>query len=217
MWQARLGPAHPTPTQLVEDELIKAAASDWPRRASLLLERVPSVDVHGRGTGHPIFEGLTAYELAVLQGSTSVLAAFQGAGVTPAAADDVRDLLGACMRADRRTVDRLRAADPAVVVRAIARRPHQVSVAADKDRLDAVVLMVELGFDVDAATRYPHRQTALHGAAFNGNLEMVRFLVKHGADPSLEDCSFHASPAGWAEHNNQRHVVNYLTALTGTA
>jgi ankyrin repeat protein len=100
-----------------------------------------------------------------------------------------------------------------VVERAVGRRPHQVSVAADKDRLDAVVLLLELGFDPNAVIRYPHRQTALHGAAFNGNLDMVRLLLDHGADPTLQDCSFHATAAGWAAHNNQHHVVDHLTGL----
>lgn len=118
------------------------------------------------------------------------------------------------MRADRRAVERLRNDDPTVVKRAIGRRPHLLRVAADKDRFDAVALMVELGFDVGAAIRYPHRQTALHGAAFHGNLPMVRLLVDHGADPAVEDCSFHATPAGWAEHGGHLHVVDYLTGLT---
>ncbi len=73
------------------------------------------------------------------------------------------------------------------------------------------MLMIELGFDVNAAIRYPHRQTPLHGAAFNGNLNMVCLLIEHGADPTVEDCSFHSTPLGWAEHNRQRHVVDYLT------
>lgn len=212
VWHARLGPAHATPAQLVHDELIKAAASNWPRRAGLVLDH--GVDLDGKGASHPIFEGLTAYELAVLHGSTEVIAAFEAAGAKPARPDDVRDFLGACVRADRPTVERMRVDDPAVVELAIARRPHQISVAADKDRLDAVILMVELGFDVNAATPYPHRQTALHGAAFKGNLAMVRYLVEHGADPALEDCSFHATPLGWAEHNNQRHIVDYLSDET---
>jgi ankyrin repeat protein len=125
-------------------------------------------------------------------------------------ADPVLEFLGACLRADRTTVDRLRGEDPAVVAQAIARRPHHISAAADKDRLDAVILMADLGFDVNAAARYPHQQTALHGAAFNGNLAMVEFLVAHGADPSAKDCSFRATPLGWAEHNQQTHVVEYL-------
>ena len=73
--------------------------------------------------------------------------------------------------------------------------------------------MVELGFDVNAADPYPHRQTALHGAAYNGDLELVRYLVERGADVGIEDCSFHATAAGWAEHNEQQDVVDYFSSL----
>jgi ankyrin repeat protein len=72
--------------------------------------------------------------------------------------------------------------------------------------------MTELGFDPNA-TFGPHRQTALHGAAFRGNLAMVTYLAEHGADPHAEDCSFHATPLGWAEHFQHQAVADYLTAL----
>jgi hypothetical protein len=44
---------------------------------------------------------------------------------------------------------------------------------------------------------------------------MVRFLIEHGADASVEDCSFHSTPLGWAEHNLQSQVVDYLSSLPG--
>lgn len=77
--------------------------------------------------------------------------------------------------------------------------------------------MVELGFDVNAAGGYPHQQTALHGAAFNGNLALVAYLIEHGADPTVEDCSFHSRPIGWAEHNGQSQVVDYLARTSPIA
>ncbi len=211
-WHARLAPNHGTPAQLVEDELIKAAAGNRPRLARLVLDH--GVDVNGHGTNHPIFEGLTAWELAVLNGHTEVVEVLEAAGAHPARPDTVLEFLGACMRADRPTIDRLRAKDAPIVERAIASRPHQISVAANHDRLDAVMLMVELGFDVNAAEPYPHEQTALHGAAYNGNLAMVEFLVQHGADLNVEDCSFHSTPRGWAEHNQRGQVAEYLSRLS---
>jgi ankyrin repeat protein len=211
IWHARLAPMHATPSQLVEDELVKAAAWNHPRRAAVVLRH--PVDVDGRGTRHPIFEGRTPYELAVLNGNAAVVELLEAAGAKPDHPDPELEFLGACMRADRQNVQRLRTSDPTIVVRAIARRPHQISVAADRDRSDAVKLMIELGFDVDAADPYPHEQTALHGAVYNGNLELVRYLVEHGADPDIEDCSFHSTPVGWAEHNEQQNVVDYLSSL----
>lgn len=211
VWHTRLAPRHPTPWQLVEDELIKAAAWNRPRRARVVLQH--PVDVDGRGTQHPIFERRTPYELAVLNGNAAVVELLEAAGATPDDPDPELEFLGACMRADRETIERLRTNDPTIVARAIARSPHQISVAADRERSDAVKLMAELGFDVNAADPYPHQQTALHGAAYNGNLELVRYLVEHGADLTIEDCSFHSTAAGWAEHNQQQDVVDYFSSV----
>ena len=37
--------------------------------------------------------------------------------------------------------------------------------------------------------------------------------VNLGADPTIEDHSYHATPLGWAQHNNQHEVGDYLTTL----
>ena len=212
VWHTRLAPHHPSPAELVQEELIKAANSNWPRRARVIVSH--PVDLAGLGDRHPIHECRTAWELAMLNGNTEVTAILDAAGARPRTPDPELEFLGACMRADRVAVERLRVADPGITRRAMARRPSQVSVAADQDRFDAVRLMTELGFDVNAPKRRPHQQTALHGAAFNGNLAMVRYLVEHGADPGLEDCTFRATPLGWAEHNEHQPVVDYLAGLT---
>jgi ankyrin repeat protein len=39
---------------------------------------------------------------------------------------------------------------------------------------------------------------------------MVKFLLELGADPSLRDPTYHAAPIGWALHNHQDDVVEYL-------
>jgi ankyrin repeat protein len=213
VWHARLAPHHPSLAELVQEELIKAAGGNRPRQACLILSH--PVDPAGLGDRHPIHEGRTAWEHAMLNGHTDVTAILAAAGAKPSTPDPELEFLGVCMRADRAAVDRLRAADPGVVARAIARHPGQLSAAAGQDRFDAVRLMTGLGFDVNAVIRYPHQQTALHGAAFNGNLAMVKYLVGRGADPAAEDCSFHATPLGWAEHNNQRPVADYLASLPG--
>jgi len=214
VWHRRLGSALATPAELAENELVVAAANGWSRRLTVILAH--PVDVNGIGTNHPVLEGLTAYEQAVMNGHLAAVAVLDAAGARPSQPDPERDLLGACMRADRPAVEALLVADPQLVERAKARRPHHLSVAADHDRFDAVRLLVELGFDVNASYRYPHQQTALHGAAFIGNLEMVRFLVEHGADVNAEDCSFHSTPRGWAAHNGKTEVVAFFDAIPQT-
>jgi ankyrin repeat protein len=55
----------------------------------------------------------------------------------------------------------------------------------EKKALEAVKLCVELGADVNAANDLG--LTALHGAAFNGSNEIIRFLVQKGAKLDAKD------------------------------
>ncbi len=73
-------------------------------------------------------------------------------------------------------------------------------------------LLADLGFDVN----YVKRLSALHQAAFDGNLELVKLLVELGADPTIQDRSYNATPLGWAEHNNQQAIIDYLASLQPT-
>jgi hypothetical protein len=102
----------------------------------------------------------------------------------------------------------MRAADPTLVRRAIARRPGQMIAAAEHGNLEAVALLIELGFDVNAL----ERRSPLHEAAMRGNLELIHLLLDHGADPELRDEGYDATPAGWAEHFQQREAKALLRA-----
>jgi ankyrin repeat protein len=39
---------------------------------------------------------------------------------------------------------------------------------------------------------------------------MVKLLLELGADPTLRDPNYHSTPIGWAFHNQQHNVVDYL-------
>jgi ankyrin repeat protein len=207
-WHARLAPAHPTPQQMLEDQLLWAARSNMIERVRLLLRHV--VDVDGQETGHPVLGRRTAYAIATRDGNAEVAELLREAGATQTPLDPVESLLAACMRADRAEAAELLAADPALAERAAAAEPERIIRAAELGRRDAVRLMAELGFDVNVV----RRTTALHGAASAGDLEMVKLLLELGADPSLLDTEFCATPLGWAEHNQQHEVAEYLAERT---
>ncbi|GAB3868322.1 ankyrin repeat domain-containing protein [Dactylosporangium cerinum] len=185
MWHRRLGHTHPTPRQLLDDELVKAARHGRGERVRLLLDH--GADPDGVGTAHPVFGGHTARQVATMYGHAELLGE---------ANDPVLRFLGACMRADEAAAERLRTP---------AAPPHHLVAAAADGRTDAVRLMARLGFEVHGM--------ALHQAAFHGHLDTVRALIELGADPLRTDPSYHATPRGWAEHNQQWAVAEYLATV----
>jgi hypothetical protein len=52
--------------------------------------------------------------------------------------------------------------------------------------------------------------TALHRAAWSGDLAMVKRLVKKGADISNRENPFNSTPLSWAQHNKQQEVFQWM-------
>ena len=115
------------------------------------------------------------------------------------------------MRADRAAVEALLAAEPDLAGKARAREPALIVRAAEHGRIDAVRLLAAHGFDVNAM----QRKTALHEAAFRGDLALVDLLLELGADPTIRDRDYDAPPLGWAEHNGKQEVAARLRAVMG--
>ena len=53
-------------------------------------------------------------------------------------------------------------------------------------------------------------RTALHLAAGAGELDVVKFLLAHGADPAVKDPEYHATPRQWADFLHHPDVAAYL-------
>ena len=54
--------------------------------------------------------------------------------------------------------------------------------------------------------------TALHRAAWQGDLAMVKRIVAKGADIGNRDNPFNSTPLSWAQHNKQQEVFDWLRA-----
>jgi len=134
-WHRLLVPAHPTPRQMLEDELIAAARHGFIHRVRLLLEH--HVQPNGTGTGHPLHGGRTPVQEAALWGSPEIVELLQNAGAQPLLRD-VEQFLCAATRPDREKTRRMIEGDPTIVERARAERPDQLVRAAEKDDLEAV-------------------------------------------------------------------------------
>jgi hypothetical protein len=115
---------------------------------------------------------------------------------------------------DRKTLAEMIALDSA-----IARSEAVVMGAVDFGHVDLVEWLLARGANVNARATAKSRHTALHSAAWNGDLPMVRLLVAAGADLSARDEEHDGTALGWAEvaidvTNNPRcrEVVEYLSS-----
>ncbi|MEO6156626.1 MAG: ankyrin repeat domain-containing protein [Ilumatobacteraceae bacterium] len=111
--------------------------------------------------------------------------------------------------------------DPALVDAARQRRPSLIVDAVAAGRSAAVELLLDVGFDVNQRGRadLPANgtwETPLHVAARDGRLDLAQLLVARGADPTIRDGRFDATPLGWAEHFEQAAMVDLLGPLTPT-
>lgn len=102
---------------------------------------------------------------------------------------------------------------------AVARLDAVMMAAVDFGHYALVEWLLARGADVNARAEAQSRQTALHSAAWNGDLRMVQILVAAGADQSLLDEEHRNTALGWAEvsanvTNNPKciEVAEYLRA-----
>lgn len=75
---------------------------------------------------------------------------------------------------------------------------------------DAVTWLVDRGADPRKRVPFDHGATPLHWAAHDGRTEIIELLLQLGADPSIRDESFDATPRGWAEHNGHSSAAAKL-------
>src|SRR6185503_4307404 len=78
---------------------------------------------------------------------------------------------------------------------------RQLAHAARNNQLTAVRLMLAAGLPVDV--RGQHGGTPLHWAAWHGNAEMVREILRYNPPLEATDAEFKATPLGWAEHGSK--------------
>jgi ankyrin repeat protein len=71
--------------------------------------------------------------------------------------------------------------------------------------------MSAVGFDVDARSG---GKTALHDAAFSGDVALIAALLAAGADRETVDHEYAATPLGWAEYACQPAAIEALRPLS---
>jgi len=103
---------------------------------------------------------------------------------------------------------------------------RQVDWAAEHGFADRLALLGQHGVDISTARlhqvsfpadpnlRDDEGATPLHHAAWAGNLGLIARLLAAGADPTVTDLRFGATPLGWAEHAYQTEAADLLRGAT---
>jgi ankyrin repeat protein len=200
-WMARLGSdALDTPSELLDKQLRWAVSHGFAGRVRLLAR-------HGVDVARPTPDGRRPIEVAAANGNEAMVAALVDAGERRPEITGRAALIAALLAGDRARVDRIRAASPPLFDQVLATELGLVMRATNVGRADAVPLLVELGFDVDARV---DGATALHWTGWKGDVATARMLLDLGADPTLRDERFDATPQGWAEHSRQDAYVAFI-------
>lgn len=201
VWFRRLGELLGTPAALLVEELWAAAQKNFFERVKLLVAHGADVNAPGRR------DGRTPYERALLAGNREIAEFLASHGARRVELDPGAAFAAACVRGDREQARALLAKHPGLLdALGPSKRTHLVHAAVEARRPDGLRLMAELGFNLSGLAR----NTALHQAAWAGNVELVKLLLELGADPKVREPTFDGTPLDWARHNHQSAVVELL-------
>jgi len=109
--------------------------------------------------------------------------------------------IAACWAADETTVTSLLAENPNLASNLAEADRRQIAHAARNNNAAAVRVMLAAGLPVNALGQ--HRATPLHWAAFHGNAEMAREILRHHPPLEATDADFQSTPLGWAIHGSE--------------
>ncbi|HEX5407607.1 MAG TPA: ankyrin repeat domain-containing protein [Pseudonocardiaceae bacterium] len=110
---------------------------------------------------------------------------------------EVDNFLGACVRADRATVDQLLSVAPGLTRRLTAEDLGALADTAEYAQPAAVTFMLDLGFPINAL-RACDGATALHAAAYAGRVSVVNVLLARGVDVNARDGQWGSTALAWA-------------------
>ncbi len=82
--------------------------------------------------------------------------------------------------------------------------------AAMNGEAGAIDLLVDAGLDVNARLPRPFAPTMMHEAAWHGERAACECLLRHGADATIRDTQYDATPAGWAREAGWEALADWI-------
>lgn len=142
-------------------------------------------------------DGRVPYQVAMQCGHHEAAAWLAKLGVATEATPFER-FAEACGRGDLAAVRRLIEENPGLLENVSQADRHIFGRLAQQGKAATLAVMADHGVPVNG--RSHHNQTALHWASWHGWRETVEVLLKRGADVTVVENEFGATPLGWAVH-----------------
>ena len=163
--------------ELFTEALVEAVAEAHREAVAILLAAGADPDASGP-------DGRSARRRALTAGLAATVELLGGGGDDP-----VDRLLEAIVKGDAHSAKGVAAANPGLVDRLEPADRAALVAAAEHGNLDAVGLMLELGFPIEARREGSDEDgaTALHAASWAGSAQTVALLLDHGADLTVRD------------------------------
>lgn len=149
---------------------------------------------HGADVDAPSGDGSTAWLLARRGGFDEIAALLQRAGAATSPLSPADELIAACSRGDIDAAERLTSPKLIAALSPVERLRLPEAAAAARDQ--TVLACVAAGFPLDVTDGMG--ATALHHAAINGRIGLVRALLTAGARTDIRDREHSSTPIGWA-------------------
>jgi ankyrin repeat protein len=137
---------------------------------------------HGAALDAESAEGRTAYAIARRHGNQATAELLRARGASDALSELDR-CLAACAAGDEPAARARLAQSPGWTARLSAEDHGLLVEAARLDHREAVRLMLDLGFPIEANAAFDWSGTALNHAAHQAHVAMVELLLARGADP----------------------------------
>jgi ankyrin repeat protein len=161
-------------------------------RSDCSAEIVDLLLAHGAQAQAPGPDGRSPHALAVSKGRDDLAEVLRRYGASDDASD-VDRFFAACLRGDREAADRLLPSDMSARQRSAA-----MIRAAETGNIEAMRIMLDLGFPADTRSSGDDPGTPLHTAAHAGSADVARLLLERGADVEARDERWDSAPLVWA-------------------
>ncbi|MYA76899.1 MAG: hypothetical protein F4Y17_04770 [Gemmatimonadetes bacterium] len=191
-----------SPADMLAYQLQWAARWNYPDRVRLLVENGADVN---RPSNRP--DARSPYGEAIYHGNEAIAEYLAACGARTFPLDDRDRFSGACIAGDGNRARALLVRNPLLIEKLGERGNALMENAIGSDNRDAVRLMAELGFDLNAC--------GMHEAARYGHLDMIKLLIDLGVDAPQRDGGHGIEAIGHASHYQQDHVVEYLAPFAG--